>query len=248
MDILSNIELAVTFNHLVSGKVPGGFHALANLICASKHAWKVEQTHRYTLVCFEEYDELSRPPPEWFLARKGRIDHVEYACAADIEYEKDLQYMDTFLACGATVYLRTHKAFPHSNIVGASFFMYGFSWETDVHKFVEMLTNNPNLKIAIESYDQGGGGLEKYVVIRRITDALPLAPFSSRIDFSSFSMWVRNDAIGTWAQETFPSAGVMWANPAWLAYGVYTRDEVDSASEESADEEEEEEDESDEED
>ena len=238
MDSLSNNELAVIFNHLVSGNVPGGLHALANLLCASKSAWEVEQQHRYRSVCFEEYDESSRPPPEWFLARKGRIDHVEYARAANLDNEKDLQYMDAFLACGATVYLRTHKAFPHRNIVGASIFTYGFSWEAEAYEFVEMLTNNPNLKVEIASYQEGGTGFEKYHVIRRVTDALPLAPFSSRIDFSGFLMWVRSDAIADWVQETFPSAAVQWARPAFLAYGVYMRDEADSASEESADEEE----------
>ena len=62
MNSLSNNELAVIFDHLVSGNVPGGLHAWANLLCASKSAWEVEQQHRYRSVCFEAYDVC--PPVE----------------------------------------------------------------------------------------------------------------------------------------------------------------------------------------
>lgn len=226
------------FDRLVAD---GDFKALACLLVASKPARDAESDHKYAQVILTVREEP--PPTSWFLQRTGRIAHVDYTPYEQHDGDDAVQteYLDVFAACGATVFLRTNRAYPHCNIIGAELYFFGFDWTTDgsrtsdVEQLVEMMTNNPTAQVKLEQYE--GVQLEKAQVVRRIADAEVLVPIASRIDMSSFIIWYGgswtlpegtcSNEIGVWARAMFPSAVVVWAQPPWRFWD----DDDDSAVE-----------------
>ena len=246
LDDLDDLQLELIIDALVGTEY--GFVSLANLMVAFKRVWLLEKIHKYKHLVVLRWGGPNawRLPTHWFLQRTGRVGLVEVPLPYDvIDDDVDSAYLDAIQECGAaldyyTDWPSTLCLWNYQNIVSASIHTFGFAWEGDVENLVQLLSTNPNAKVAISSYECRH--LETFDVLRRITHAEHLKPFADRLDMSDFSIYGRTHDICVWAQEAFPTAYVRpyyYTDPDLLSNdnSVYSSDEEEQEEEWSDDEE-----------
>ena len=151
-----------------------GVRALSALMLAYRRAWLLDKTHTYARVLVDCADKRA-VPPSWFAERTGRIRVVDvvFTCCDGCEDDGE-GIMDAIEACGAVVHLQAFGAFGNSNIASAHLTTYNFNWvpvmaggRSDTERVAEMMENNPQLMLQLETADDCDRCIEKCQVLRQ---------------------------------------------------------------------------------
>jgi hypothetical protein len=221
---------------------------VAALCVSMRRVWMYEKTHVYTKLRVFFDAAMPAAWFAARAGRVAAVEFAVTQAAADpdgdilfVQEEEEkviMNLMNAMCDAGARVSITTdtfipiHQRVSHIEVLFSVGNGVGFNWETvsdgvrdlNVTRLSRLFRANPECTVALVTGDCCGA-YERGEVLRQIHFAAPLAPYASRIDMSKFDIPVRHypiptraRCIGTWAEETFPTARVFWCNPAWTLY------------------------------